>query len=561
MTLRPKALARGTTRAPMLPVPITPSVLPCNSRPEEYFFFSHLPPRVLREASGTRRASASKSASVCSATEMLFPPGAFITTTPRRVAAGRSMLSTPVPARPITRRRGAAARISGVTLVALRTASASYPPRISRNAAGSRPTLVSTCAPGMRSRMIFASGERSSAMRILIYLSVKLRCAAARPAPRATLAPRSWSPRSMAPITTSMSKSSKYPRWAMRKIFPLAASWPPTSLIPYSLKRCLTSFSESTPSGASTVVIAGDGLFEYSVRPSACIAARAARAMRSWRGATVFRPPPPRHARDPSQPPLPVHGQRLVQALHQRDGRRPGRLVLALAVALAANVEVEPGQVGRLVQLPRLLGGGEEGDPGRQPQRLVPRAEQHVDTPGVHGQRHRAQRTDGVHHQNRARPGRHLRQLLHRMVDAGGALVGLNVDRLGAGVVAERLLHRGRFHRLSPVDVEIDRLHAVGLGQLPPALAELAAVDHHRLVALAQEVGERRLHGAGAAGGEDQHVLPRLEQPLQALADASEEGLELRRGVVQDGPRHPQGEPLRNRRRTRSQKADLLHGF
>ena len=48
----------------------------------------------------------------------------------------------------------------------------------------------------------------------------------------------------------------------MRKILPLAASWPPTSLIPYWLKRCLTSYSESTPSGASTVVIAALGLLE-----------------------------------------------------------------------------------------------------------------------------------------------------------------------------------------------------------------------------------------------------------------------------------------------------------
>src|SRR6266571_2239036 len=67
----------------MLPVPSTPSVLPISSRPEANFFFSHLPARVLCEASAICRASASSSARVCSATETLFPPGAFITTTPR----------------------------------------------------------------------------------------------------------------------------------------------------------------------------------------------------------------------------------------------------------------------------------------------------------------------------------------------------------------------------------------------------------------------------------------------------------------------------------------------
>src|ERR1039458_8890226 len=51
-----------------------------------------------------RRAMASMSASVCSATEMALPPGVFITRTPAAVAASRSTLSTPTPARPIDRK-------------------------------------------------------------------------------------------------------------------------------------------------------------------------------------------------------------------------------------------------------------------------------------------------------------------------------------------------------------------------------------------------------------------------------------------------------------------------
>jgi hypothetical protein len=47
--------------------------------------------------------------------------GAFITTMPRAVAAGTSILSTPTPARPITRRFLAASITSAVTLVSLRT--------------------------------------------------------------------------------------------------------------------------------------------------------------------------------------------------------------------------------------------------------------------------------------------------------------------------------------------------------------------------------------------------------------------------------------------------------
>ncbi len=90
----------------MLPSPTTPSVLPRSSLPMN-FFFSHLPPHVLAVACGMWRAIASISASVCSATEIALPPGVFITSTPAAVAASRSTLSTPTPARPITRSFGA----------------------------------------------------------------------------------------------------------------------------------------------------------------------------------------------------------------------------------------------------------------------------------------------------------------------------------------------------------------------------------------------------------------------------------------------------------------------
>ena len=89
------------------------------------FFFSHLPLRVELLACGMRRAMESMRARVCSATEMALPPGVFITSTPAAVAAGRSTLSTPTPARPITRRRGALSSTSLFTCTALRTSSAS----------------------------------------------------------------------------------------------------------------------------------------------------------------------------------------------------------------------------------------------------------------------------------------------------------------------------------------------------------------------------------------------------------------------------------------------------
>ena len=69
---------------------------------------------------GTLRASASSSASVCSAAVTTLDSGALATTMPAFVAAGTSTLSTPTPARPMTFRRSARAMRSAVSLVAER---------------------------------------------------------------------------------------------------------------------------------------------------------------------------------------------------------------------------------------------------------------------------------------------------------------------------------------------------------------------------------------------------------------------------------------------------------
>ena len=115
------ACARSATMEPMLPQPISPRVLPASSLPTKRAF-CHSPACVERSAWGMRRASASISASVCSAVVTELPNGVFMTTTPRAVAAPTSMLSTPMPARPMTRRPLAAASTRSVTFVDERTA-------------------------------------------------------------------------------------------------------------------------------------------------------------------------------------------------------------------------------------------------------------------------------------------------------------------------------------------------------------------------------------------------------------------------------------------------------
>ena len=93
--------ARSATIEPILPQPMTPSVLPKISTPRN-LFFSHLPAWVEASASGICRASDSIRVIACSAVVIELPNGVFITMMPRAVAAGISTLSTPMPARPIT---------------------------------------------------------------------------------------------------------------------------------------------------------------------------------------------------------------------------------------------------------------------------------------------------------------------------------------------------------------------------------------------------------------------------------------------------------------------------
>ncbi len=107
--------------APMLPQPMTPSVLPVISTPMKRFF-SHLPACVEASACGISRASDSISVIACSAVVIELPKGVFITMMPLAVAAGISTLSTPMPARPMTFSLVAFSSILAVTLVAERMA-------------------------------------------------------------------------------------------------------------------------------------------------------------------------------------------------------------------------------------------------------------------------------------------------------------------------------------------------------------------------------------------------------------------------------------------------------
>src|SRR5215470_3416318 len=164
MTFMRSPIARSATMAPMLPRPTTPRTLLHTSVPIQRSR-GHSPALSEAFACGMLRATASNSESACSAVVTLLPPGVFITTTPRLVAASTSMLSTPMPARPITRRVSARASTSAVTLVRLLTISAWQPGITSRSSAGPRSGRVTISSSGCSRNRASPSGPSESLNR------------------------------------------------------------------------------------------------------------------------------------------------------------------------------------------------------------------------------------------------------------------------------------------------------------------------------------------------------------------------------------------------------------
>src|SRR5580700_1115560 len=121
---------------------------------------------MLASAGGILRATQSKSENACSAVETVFPPGAFKTMMPRRVAVSTSTLSTPTPARPTTRSLLPAFKISAVTLVWLRTTSALNSGIISSKFAALKFVCTVTFRTPSRTSSSTPLWEMESAMRI-----------------------------------------------------------------------------------------------------------------------------------------------------------------------------------------------------------------------------------------------------------------------------------------------------------------------------------------------------------------------------------------------------------
>ena len=106
-------------------------------------------------------------ASVCSAVEIVLPPGVFMTTMPCRVAAFVSMLSTPTPARAMALSRWFPWSDSAVIFTPLRQIAPSNSARADFRASPLRPVRISTSILAADRNRFRPSSERSS--RTMIF--------------------------------------------------------------------------------------------------------------------------------------------------------------------------------------------------------------------------------------------------------------------------------------------------------------------------------------------------------------------------------------------------------
>ncbi len=128
---------------PIRPSPTTRSLFPDSWRPTNLLRF-HSPDVTELKAWGTLRTMESIIAMVCSVAARVLPVGAFITTTPRRLASARSMLSSPTPARAAALSLLAASRISASRGVPLRVIIPSTSATATRRSSRESPVRTST---------------------------------------------------------------------------------------------------------------------------------------------------------------------------------------------------------------------------------------------------------------------------------------------------------------------------------------------------------------------------------------------------------------------------------
>jgi hypothetical protein len=247
------------------------------------------------------------------------------------------------------------------------------------------------------------------------------------------------------------------------------------------------------------------------------------------------------------------HVDGLGQAVEQVGGGRVGEEALLVGGQHVLPGEIRLRQLGGLGRRQRLVAHGVEAQPRWQHQAFLRAPHRDVDAPLVVPVVDGGQRGDGVDHEQRRMPGR-IDGAPHLVDARGSACRGLVMhDAHGLDgvplVLFEARLDGASIGAAAPVGGNELRLQPELGGHALPQRGEMPGLVHQHLVAGGERVHQRRLPGASAGGGIDEHRARGLEDGLDPREHLQPERLELRPAMVDDRHVHGPQDPVRHRRR------------
>ena len=220
------------------------------------------------------------------------------------------------------------------------------------------------------------------------------------------------------------------------------------------------------------------------------------------------------------------HVDRLAQREQQVHRCGAGISAIVLRPLALGPVPIGSAQVRLPVHFACAVAGGDESEAGRRHQALLRAGYGDIDAPGVHLERHAAERGHGVDHEEGGVAAR-LDSFADRLdvVPDTGRRVDLRheyrLDRVRL-VLPQPLFHLIWPHRAAPIALQHLDLDAHQPRGDAPADREASTLQHQYLVAAGQHIGNRRFPGAVTVGDVDVRPVPGREQfgevGMQAVA-------------------------------------------
>jgi hypothetical protein len=211
--------------------------------------------------------------------------------------------------------------------------------------------------------------------------------------------------------------------------------------------------------------------------------------------------------------------ERLAQREQEMHRRGAGVLLVVLRPVALGPVPIRRAQAGTLVRGAGTVADRDERQAGRRHQPLLRRRHRDIDAPGIHLERHAAERRYRIDHQQRGMAGGldGAADRFQIVARAGGGVDLHHHDRLDGmlGVAAQPRFNLIGADRAAPVALQHLDVAAHRAGGVAPADREPAAFQHQHLVAARQHVADHRLPGAVTVGDVDVGLALGGEQPAE----------------------------------------------